>query len=117
MENFVNHSKKSLVKHLKDLELKTYNNFSKMFHDGAVYLNIIIDKLKGREEGPITLLNLVKICNKRLTDRIGIDLRVSSFKKYQATESKLQDFINSLGKKDIRLKELKPPFIEDFNTR
>jgi site-specific recombinase XerD len=101
--------------HLKDLELKSYQHFSKMFHDGEVYLNNIIDKLKGLEDGPITLLQLVRLCNKRLHDRIGTDLRLSSYKKYVVTKKKLIDFVHSLGKKDIRLKELKHHFIEDFN--
>ncbi len=101
--------------HLKDLELKSYTIFSKMFHDGEVYLISIIEKLKGKEDGPITLLQLVKLCNKRIYDRIGTDLKVSSYKKHQVTESKLIEFVHSLGKQDLRLKELKRSFIEDFN--
>ena len=101
--------------HLKDLEQKSYTLFSKMFHDGEVYLINIIEKLKGKEDGPITLLQLVKLCNKRIYDRIGTDLKVSSYKKHQVTESKLIEFVQSLGKQDLRLKELKQSFIEDFN--
>ena len=52
--------------HLKDLELKSYTIFSKMFHEGDVYVNNIIDKLKGTEDGPITLIQLIHLCNKRL---------------------------------------------------
>lgn len=101
--------------HLKDLELKSYTIFSKMFHEGDVYVNNIIDKLKGTEDGPITLIQLVHLCNKRLLDRVGTDLKLNSYKKHLVTESKLIDFVQSLGKKDIRLKELKQNFIEDFN--
>jgi site-specific recombinase XerD len=101
--------------HLKDLELKSYSIFSKMFHDGDVYLNNIIDKLKGVEDGPIILLQLVKLCNNRIAERIGSEIKLCTYKKYLSTETKLKDFILSLGKKDIRLKELKQNFIEDFN--
>jgi site-specific recombinase XerD len=101
--------------HLKDLELKSYSIFSKMFHDGDVYLNNIVDKLKGVDDGPITLLKLVKLCNNRLHERVGTDLKHTTYKKYLGTETKIVDFVHSLGKQDIRLKELKQNFIEDFN--
>jgi site-specific recombinase XerD len=101
--------------HLKDLELKSYAIFSKMYHDDDVYLNAIIDKLKGVEDGPITLLQLVKLCNDRLKDRVGTDLKFVTYKKHLGTEAKVIDFVHSLGKQDIRLKELKQNFIEDFH--
>lgn len=102
--------------HLRDLELKSSNIFSKMFHEGDVYLGNIIDKLKGKEEGPISLLRLITIFNKRLHDRIEIDLKIATYKKYQITEQKIKEYLKALGKNDIRLKELKLGFIEDFNT-
>jgi site-specific recombinase XerD len=102
-------------KHLKDLELKSYSIFSNMFHEGNVNLNSIIAQLKGLEEGPVTLLQLVKICNVRIKERVGIDLQVTTYKKYLITESKINEFIKFLGKQDIRLKELKQNFIEDFS--
>ena len=101
--------------HLKDLELKSYSAFSKMFHDETVDLNTIINKLKGIEEGPITLIHLIKLCNKRFQDRVGTDLKFTTYKKYLGTESKVIDFIISMKKNDIRINELKQTFIEDFN--
>jgi len=101
--------------HLKDLELRSYSLFSKMFHDGNVCIETIKSRLKGVEDGPTTLLQLVKLCNKRLYDRIGTDIKEITYKKYQVTESKITAFIHSLGKKDIRLKELKLNFMEDFS--
>lgn len=102
--------------HLKDLELKSHKIFSKMYHEGDIYLNNIISKLKGLEEGPATLLHLVKICNNRFLDRVGVDLKLTTYKKYLVTESKLIDFVKFTGKHDIRLKELKQNFIEDFSV-
>jgi site-specific recombinase XerD len=102
--------------HLRDLELKSSNIFSKMFHEGDVYLGNIIDKLKGKEEGPISLLRLVAIFNNRLHTRIGVDLKIATYKKYQITEQKIKEYLKTLGKNDIRLKELKLGFMEDFNT-
>ena len=91
-----NHS--VINQHLKDLELKSYSIFSKMFHDGDVYLNNVIDKLKGVDDGPITLLKLVKLCNNRLHERVGTDLKLTTYKKYLGTETKIVDFVHSLGK-------------------
>ena len=109
---------KALVinQHLKDLELKSNNIFSKMYHESDIYLGNIIDKLKGKEEGPISLLRLVSIFNKRLHDRLGVDLKIATYKKYQITEQKIKEYLKTMGKNDIRLKELKLGFIEDFNT-
>jgi integrase len=102
--------------HLKDLELKTSNIFSKMFHEGDIYLGNIIDKLRGKEDGPVSLLNLITLYNNRLLKRVGVDIKMVTYKKYQITEKKLVAFLHYIGKKDIRLKELKQGFIEDFNT-
>ncbi len=109
---------KALVinQHLKDLELKSNNIFSKMYHESDIYLGNIIEKLKGKEEGPISLLRLVLIFNKRLHDRLGVDLKIATYKKYQITEQKIKEYLKTMGKNDIRLKELKLGFIEDFNT-
>lgn len=109
-----NHS--VINQHLKDLELKSYSIFSKMFRDGEIHLYTIIDQLKGKESGLVTLLQLVKMCNNRLKNRVGTDLKETTYKKYLGTEAKIIDFVTSLGKSDIRLKELKPHFIEDFNV-
>jgi site-specific recombinase XerD len=102
--------------HLIDLELKSSNIFSKMFHEGDVFLGNIIDKLKGKEDGPASLLRLVTIFNKRLHERIGVDLNIATYKKYQITEKKLIEYLKYIGKNDVRLKELKLGFIQDFNT-
>lgn len=102
--------------HLKDLELKSSNIFSKMFHEGDVYLGNIIDKLRGKEEGPISLLNLISVFNNRLHKRVGVDIKIVTYKKYQITEKKVVAYLTYCGKKDIRLKEIKLGFIEDFNT-
>lgn len=88
---------KVINQHLKDLELKSYSIFSKMFHEGDVYLSTIIDKLKGQEDEQVSLLQLVKICNHRLQERVGTDLRASSYRRHQITETKLVDFVQSLG--------------------
>jgi len=102
--------------HLKDLELKTSNIFSRMFYEGDVFLSNIVDKLRGKEEGPISLLKLITVFNTRLVKRIDVDIKLTTYNKYKITEKKVIAFLNSMGKKDIRLKELRQCFIEDFNT-
>ncbi len=103
-------------KHLKDLEVKSYNIFSKMFQDGEVYLRGIIEQIQGKTEGPVSLLQLVQQYNQKLKTRVGTDLMIATYKKYQGTETKLKAFIQSMGKHDFRLKELRVNFIDEFNT-
>ena len=103
-------------KHLKDLEVKSYNIFSKMFQDDDVYLKGILEQIKGKTEGPVSLLKLVHQYNQKLKTRVGTDLMIATYKKYLGTETKLTAFIQSMGKQDLRLKELRINFIDDFNT-
>jgi len=103
-------------KHLKDLEVKSYNIFSKMFQDGDIYLIGIMEQIKGKTEGPISLLKLVHQFNQKLKTRVGKDLMIATYKKYHGTETKLTAFIQSKGKHDLTLKELRINFIDEFNT-
>lgn len=103
-------------KHLKDLEVKSYNIFSKMFQDDNVYLKGILEQIKGKTDGPISLLELVKQYNQKLKTRVGTDLMIATYKKYHGTETKLTAFIQSKGKRDFTLKELRVNFIDEFNT-
>ena len=45
-----------------------------------------------------------------------VDLNIATYKKYQITEKKLNEYLKYNGKNDVRLKERKLGFIEDFNT-
>lgn len=102
--------------HLNDLKIKSHQQFSIMFQNENVYLREIIDHFKGKETGPVLLLELAKNYNLKLKERVGIDYKIATYKKYQITEQKLTAFIKSLGKSDIRLKDLSNEFIVDFNT-
>jgi site-specific recombinase XerD len=102
--------------HLNDLKIKAHQQFSIMFQNENVYLREIIDHFKGKETGPILLLDLAKNYNLKLKERVGIDYKIATYKKYQITEQKLIAFIKSLGKSDIRIKDLSNEFIVDFNT-
>jgi site-specific recombinase XerD len=107
---------KIMNEHLNDLKIKAHQQFSIMFQNENVYLREIIDHFKGKETGPLLLLELAKNYNLKLKGRVGIDYKIATYKKYQITEQKLIAFIKSFGKSDIRLKDLSNEFIVDFNT-
>lgn len=101
--------------HVQDIKLKAAECFSKMYQDNNVYLDEIIHYLRGTVEQPQSLLSLVKGYNDRLESRIGTDYKKSTLQKYRVTERKLEAFLLSKGMKDIRLKEIKAYFIDEFN--
>lgn len=107
---------KGMNVHLNDLKVKSHQRFSIMFQNENVYLKEIIDHFKGKETGPVLLLELARNYNIKLKERVGVDYKIATYKKYQITEQKLIAFIKSLGKSDIRLKDLPNEFIVDFNT-
>ena len=107
---------KVINQHLNDLKLRVHQHFSRMFQGGDVYLQSIIDSLNGVDNASVTLLQLVKSYNHRVAERVDIDYKRGTLIKYRITEKKLREFIESKGIKDIRLKDLKNVFIEDFNT-
>ncbi len=102
--------------HIKDLQLKVHRLFSQMFQNDEVYLQNIIDNLKGNEQAPLTLKVLVEKYNNVIKERVGVDYKIATYKKYKITESKISDYLHFLGKKDIRLKELNLGFIDGFNS-
>lgn len=102
--------------HLKDLELIARQQFSLMFQACNVSLKQIVDKLKGTESGPLTLLELASSYNQKLKDKVGIEYKIATYIKYDITAKKLQAFLFSLGRKDIRLKEITSDFISEFNS-
>jgi site-specific recombinase XerD len=102
--------------HLKDLELIARQQFSLMFQVCNVSLKQIVDKLKGTESGPLTLLELASSYNLKLKDKVGIEYKIATYIKYDITAKKLKAFLLSIGRKDIRLKELTSDFIVEFNS-
>lgn len=103
-------------KHVQDLKLKAAECFSKMYQENNVYLGDIIHYLRGTGEQPQTLLSLIKSYNDRLDARVGTDYKRSTVQKYRVTERKLEAFLLSKGMKDIRLREIKAYFIDEFNV-
>jgi site-specific recombinase XerD len=102
--------------HLKDLEQIARQQYSLMFQASNVSLKQIIDKLKGTESGPLTLMELASSYNQKLKDKVGIEYKLATYIKYNITAKKLQAFLLSIGKKDIRIKELTSDFIAEFNS-
>ncbi len=109
------HSKEMNL-HLNDLRLKVHQQFSLMFQNDSVYLKELIEFLKGKQVGPLSLLSLARSYNQKIKEKIGIDYKIATYRKYQITEQKLISFIISLNLKDIKLKDLRQDFIVDFNS-
>lgn len=102
--------------HITNLQLKVSSIYSKMYQDGDIYLQKIIDIIKGKEVNTATLMELVSKYNSAIKSRVNHDLRIATYKKYMVTEHKLKDFLFHCGKNDIRLKDLRYSFIEEFNV-
>lgn len=90
--------------------------FNDMIKEGDISLDLLFDRFLGKDINSISLLELVDYHNKDFKSRIGIDYAASTFEKYDILRRKLEAFIPfRYEKKDIRVRDLKQSFIEDFD--
>ena len=88
--------------------------FNKQLQDGDINLDNLVDTFFGKNDNHVSLLYAIKHHNENFKSRIGIDYTFSTYEKYDVTRKKIEAFLNHLGKKDIRLKDLTLKFIADF---
>lgn len=102
--------------YLQSTQVRLVNLFNEMFKEGDINLDKLVDRFFGRDTNPMTLMELVKYHNEDFHKRIGIDYTFSTYEKYDILRKKLELFIPSkYGKADIRLKDLTPVFVADFD--
>jgi integrase len=105
INNYISHTKAKLM------EL-----FNSMLKERDINLDILVDRFFGKDINNSTLLELVEYHNKDFESRIGIDYAFSTFEKYDILKRKLVVFIPEVyGKKDLRLRDLTPKFMGDFD--
>lgn len=105
INNYISHTKARLM------EL-----FNAMLKERDINLDILIDRFFGKDINNSTLLELVEYHNKDFESRIGTDYAFSTFEKYDILKRKLQVFIPEVyDKKDMRLRDLTPKFMADFD--
>ena len=88
--------------------------FNQQLGDGDIDLINLIDTFLGRKDEQMTLLKVIEYHNQNFKSRIGIDYAFSTYEKYEITHKKIVAFLDSLGKQDMRLKDLTMKFISDF---
>ena len=90
--------------------------FNDMLKNRDINLDILVDRLFGRDVNKMTLMELVEHHNTDFYARIGTDYTFSTYEKYDILRRKLEAFIQfKYQKKDIRLKDLGHKFMADFD--
>lgn len=98
---------------LKARILSIYNDL--LERNIPVSIDVIRNKLAGKDIERKTLLDAVAYHNEQLSKSIGIDHSKGTLTKFKTLEAKLVKFITTqLNRKDIFLKELKHEFVVDF---
>ncbi|WPQ63709.1 site-specific integrase [Chitinophaga sancti] len=98
---------------LKGRILSIYNDL--LERNIPVSIDLIRNKLAGKDIERKTLLDAVSYHNEQLSKSIGIDHSKGTLTKFKTLEAKLVKFITTqLNRKDIFLKELKHEFVVDF---
>ncbi len=107
---------KRINKYIVQTQLRLLNLFSDMVKEEDIDLEVLIDRFMNKDVEHHTLLELVDYHNKNFEARVGIDYAYSTFEKYDILKRKLEVFIPfAYKKKDIRLKDLTPKFLTDFD--
>jgi len=103
-------------KHLQDIAHMVKDSFEKMkFSLGEFSLDELIERVKGKDTPPETLMEYI---NKRIENyktRIGIDLAQTTFYKYQRVQRYIQEFLGDKKKlKNIPVSRVDLSFIDEF---
>lgn len=100
------------------LLLKTkINNIISQCNKDGIFINheILKNKLEGKRENKITLIEYFNQFNAKIRLRIGKDYSMGTWKSYNTALNKIQAFIKAnLNRTDIYLWELNFQFINDF---
>lgn len=101
---------------LVDIQYRVRQVFDKMKHTlGDFSLDELVDRLRGNNEAPETLMEYVDGRIKLYDSRVGIDLAVTTFYKYKRTRVYLNDFLNERHRvKNIPLTRVNVEFLEAF---
>lgn len=92
--------------------MQLYNN---SLMDGDIHLKTLISRFLGNDTPQITLLELGEQQLTYIKARVGKEYSKSTLRIYLLTQRRLNSFINGHYKrKDIRLKDLKLEFIQEF---
>ena len=107
---------KEINEYIQQTQSRLISIYNEMLKEGDINLDKLVDRFFGRDTDPMTLMELVKYHNEDFHKRIGIDYTFSTYEKYDILRKKLELFIpNKYSKADIRLKDLNPVFVADFD--
>jgi hypothetical protein len=84
----------AINKQLAELQLRLQQTWDKMTHTLQDFtLDEFVDRIKGNEEPPETLMEYVNIQIKEMGHRVDIDLAITTFYKYRRTANYVADFL------------------------
>jgi len=103
---------------LKDTAYKAKSVFEKLkATHGDFTLEELVDRIKGNETAPESLMEYVESKIKEYQSRVGMDLALSTFYKYQRTKNYLYDFLEEKHSiRNIPVSRVDEAFIEAFFT-
>ncbi len=96
---------------------KVLELFTKMFMNGEVINGEILrERLFGKVEKVMSLMELVTEFNNRMESRVGKDISAGSYKNYKTTKKFLEEFIYlKYKKRDMVMAEVKYAFCEHYS--
>lgn len=95
---------------------KVLDLFTKMFMNGEVVnAEILKERLFGKVEKKITLMELVGEFNANMESKVGKDISAGSYKNYKTTKKFLEEFIyKKYKRRDIDIADVKYAFCEHY---
>jgi site-specific recombinase XerD len=98
---------------LKNKVLQHFNILDSM--DKEINIKIIKDKLKGNSEKKYSIIKIFQYHNSELQQRVGIDITMSTYKRYLVSINRLKAFIQfQFNSCDLNLNDLNHAFITKY---
>lgn len=101
---------------LELIQRKAYQVFEEMCYSGVAFtIDELVDKIKGKEERPVYLMDYLESEKKRLKKRLGSDISPATYDKYRRSASHVQLFLQDEFKiKNYALQRIDASFLEKY---
>ncbi len=112
----LNKQASALNNNLELIKRKAHDTFEQFKYSGLDFtLDELLDKLKGKEERPMLLMDYLEEEKTRIQKRLGVDITPATCDKYKRSAAHVQHFLLTEFKvKNYALQRLDGPFLEKY---
>jgi site-specific recombinase XerD len=107
---------KAINDNLELIKRKAYDAFDRLKFAGDPFtIDELMDKIKGKEERPVLLMDYLQEQKQKLKKRLQVDISTATYDKYRRSASHMLEFLsNEFKVRNYALRKIDKPFLEQY---